>query len=84
MMQTLPRFALALLLASAGCSNRVDLEKVPVGTEVQVTRQDGGVVQGTLAARDDQTVTVAVGSVNHPVPSWANDRVERDDRGVPK
>jgi len=68
MMKTLPTFALALMLASTGCSDRVDLEQVPVGTEVQVTRQDGGVVQGTLAARDDQTVTVAVGSVNHSVP----------------
>ena len=68
MMKTLPTFALALMLAGAGCSDRVDLEKVPVGTEVQVTRQDGGVVQGTLAARDDQTVKVAVGSVNHSIP----------------
>ena len=61
-------FALTLMLAGTGCSDRVDLEKVPVGTEVQVTRQDGGVVQGTLAARDDKTVKVAVGSVNRSVP----------------
>ena len=33
-------------LAGAGCTKKVDLEKVPVGTEVQVTRQDGGVVHG--------------------------------------
>jgi hypothetical protein len=68
MMKTLTTFALALMLAGPGCSPRVDLEKVPVGTEVQVTRQDGGVVQGTLAARDDRTVKVAVGSVNRSVP----------------
>ena len=44
---------LALTLAAAGCARKVDLEKVPVGTEVAITRQDGGVVSGTLAARDD-------------------------------
>ncbi|MFO7691840.1 MAG: hypothetical protein R6V57_02025 [Vicinamibacterales bacterium] len=60
--------ALTLIFAGAGCADRVDLEKVPVGTEVQVTRQDGGVVQGTLAARDDQTVEVKVGTVNRSVP----------------
>jgi hypothetical protein len=68
MMKTLTTFALALVIAGAGCSNRVDLEKVPVGTEVQVTRQDGGVVQGTLAARDDTTVKVKVGRATRSVP----------------
>ena len=68
MMKTLPAIAFALMLAIAGCSKKVDLEKVPVGTEVQVTRQDGGVVQGTLAARDDTTVKVKVGPVNRSVP----------------
>ena len=61
-------FALALVIAGAGCTNRVDLEKVPVGAEVEVTRQDGGVVRGTLAARDDQTVRVKVGSASRSVP----------------
>ena len=68
MMKTLPAFAFALMLASAGCSSRVDLEKVPVGTEVRVTRQDGGLVEGTLAARDDKTVEVKVGTVKRSVP----------------
>jgi len=68
MMKTMLPIALTLMLAGAGCSDRVDLEKVPVGTEVQVTRQDGGVVQGTLAARDDKTVEVKVGTVKRSVP----------------
>ena len=68
MMKTTLPIALTLVLAGAGCSDRVDLEKVPVGTEVQVTRQDGGVVQGTLAARDDKTVQVKVGNVERSVP----------------
>jgi hypothetical protein len=56
------------LLAAAGCSKRVDLDKVPVGTEVQVTRQDGAVVQGTLAARDEKTVRVRDGSASRAIP----------------
>jgi hypothetical protein len=67
MMKILPACALAVALAGAGCAKRVDLEKVPVGTEVQVTRQDGGVVQGTLAARDEKTVHVRVGSTSRIV-----------------
>ncbi len=61
-------FALALMIAGAGCADRVDVEKVPVGTEVEVTRQDGGVVRGTLAARDKQAVKVKVGSASRSVP----------------
>jgi hypothetical protein len=68
MMKILPAVALALTIACAGCARRVDLEKVPVGTAVEVTRQDGGVVRGTLAALDDQTVTVTVGSADRLVP----------------
>jgi hypothetical protein len=68
MMKILTTFALALMLAGAGCSNRVDLEKVPVGAEVRVTRQDGGLVEGTLAARDDTTVKVKVGPATRSVP----------------
>jgi hypothetical protein len=68
MMKTMFPIALTLILAGTGCSNRVDVEKVPVGTEVQITRQDGGLVQGTLAARDDKTVKVKVGTVNRSVP----------------
>jgi hypothetical protein len=60
--------ALALMLASAGCTNRLDLDKVPVGTEVQLTRQDGGVVRGSLTGRDDKTVKVKVGSVDRSIP----------------
>jgi len=68
MKNMLPTFALVLMIAGAGCANRVDVEKVPVGTTVEVTRQDGGVVRGTLAARDDKTVKVKVGSTSRSVP----------------
>ena len=47
--------------AGLGCSRGVDLDEVPIGSEVQVTRQDGGVVEGKLTARDEATVKVDVG-----------------------
>ncbi len=68
MMKTLSLVALAIIFAGAGCSRQVDVEKVPVGTDIQLTRQDGGVVQGTLAARDNKTVEVKVGSASRSVP----------------
>jgi len=68
MMKTLPIAALVLAMAGTGCANRVDVEKVPVGTNVDVTREDGGVVRGTLAERDDKTVTLKVGSDSRSVP----------------
>jgi hypothetical protein len=58
----------ALAIVGAGCADRADVEKVPVGTEVDVTKQDGGVVRGTLTARDDKTVKVKVGSASRSVP----------------
>jgi len=67
MMNILPTVALALVIAGAGCTNRVDLENVPLGTDVDVTRQDGGVLRGTLAARDDKTVNVKTGSASRLV-----------------
>ena len=51
-------FALVVMMGGAGCSRGVDLESVADGSEVDVIRQDGGVVRGTLAARDDERVEV--------------------------
>jgi hypothetical protein len=44
------------------------VEEVPVGAEVAVTRQDGGVVQGTLTERDAVTVKVDSGRAVRSVP----------------
>ncbi|HYN10485.1 MAG TPA: hypothetical protein VES67_24060 [Vicinamibacterales bacterium] len=60
--------ALIVLTVAAGCSRGTDLEKIPVGSDVQLTRQDGGVVEGKLAARDEQTVKVDVGRTTRSVP----------------
>lgn len=50
-----------VVTAGIGCSKGVDVDEVPIGSEVQVTRQDGGVVEGKLTARDEKTVKVDVG-----------------------
>jgi hypothetical protein len=59
------RFLIAVavisLCGAAGCSRGADIEKVPIGSDVQVTREDGGVVEGKLAERDEKTVTVKAG-----------------------
>ena len=59
--------ALIVLSLAAGCSRGTDLEKVPVGSDVQLTRQDGGVVEGKLAARDETTVRIDVGRTTRTV-----------------
>jgi hypothetical protein len=59
---------LSMTLAGGACAKRVDLEKVPVGTAVEVTRQDGGVVTGTLAARDETSVRINAGTATRSVP----------------
>ena len=61
--------AVAILGLTVACSTKAsDVEKVPVGTEVQVTRQDGGVVEGKLTAKDENTVKVSHGAVTKEVP----------------
>jgi hypothetical protein len=56
------------LCTVVGCSRKVDVDKVPVGSDVQVTRQDGGVVDGTLQARDEKTVKVKSSQGTKTVP----------------
>ena len=60
----------AAFFLAAACSRgpSVDVEKVPVGSEVAVTREDGGVVQGKLTERDVKVVKVDVGRSVRSVP----------------
>lgn len=60
--------SIALVATVAGCTKRVDPDKVPIGTPVEVTRQDGGVVKGTLTARDDQSLRLASGRTTRSIP----------------
>ena len=57
-----------LVGTGVGCAGRLDLEKIALGTRVEVTRQDGGVVEGTLRARDDRSVQLGVGSATRSIP----------------
>ena len=56
-----------LATASVSCSREPDVEQVPVGTEVQLTRKDGGVVAGKLEAKDAEQVRVDTGRVTKTV-----------------
>jgi hypothetical protein len=66
--KTLMTVALMAACAAYGCASRVDVDKVPVGTEVQVVRQDGALVEGTLSARDEKAVAVKAGKTIRSVP----------------
>jgi len=57
--------------AACGGATALDVEKVPIGAEVAVTKDDGGVVQGTLAERDPENVRVNVGRSVRSVPREA-------------
>ena len=61
-------WSVAMVVLVAGCARQPEVEKVPVGTDVQLTREDGGVVAGTLKARDEESVKVDTGRVTRTVP----------------
>jgi hypothetical protein len=67
---TLSRTLVAALLigVGAGCTSRADVEQVPIGAAVEVTRADGGVIRGTLTARDDHDLRMAVGPATRSIP----------------
>lgn len=67
-MKMLPTLTLALLTVSAACTSQPDVENVPLGSDVELTREDGGVIRGKLAARDEQTVRVESGTATKSVP----------------
>ncbi|TAK16716.1 MAG: hypothetical protein EPO35_04785, partial [Acidobacteria bacterium] len=58
---------LGMALGAADCARKADIEAVPIGAAVEVTREDGGVVRGTLKARDAETVKMAVGPVTRSI-----------------
>jgi len=74
---------ISFLTFAGGCSRQPDVEKVPVGTEVQLTRNDGALVEGKLTARDDKTVSVDVGRTTKVVPKDAVQSVRVRDEAKP-
>lgn len=75
--------AIALSGVLSACSSRVDVDKVPIGTTVEVTRQDGGVVRGTLSARDEQNLKVASGRTVRSIPRDQIASLELTDAATP-
>ncbi len=59
--------AVIALCATVACTQRTSIEKVPIGAVVQITRQDGGVVDGKLSARNEKTVTVKASGTTRTV-----------------
>jgi len=73
--------ALGSSLACAG-EDKVDIETVPVGAEVALTRQDGGVVQGALTERSTETVKVSSSVGVREVPRKEIAEVQVVDKAV--
>lgn len=68
MTKMLLSFALVLSSVCAGCANPPDVEKLPVGSDIELTRQDGGVIRGKLAARDEKAVQLESSTSMRSVP----------------
>jgi hypothetical protein len=60
--------AIAGLALAGACSRTPDIDEVPVGSQVQVTREDGALVEGRLTARSPDAVRVDVGPTTRAVP----------------
>lgn len=68
MLKRMTVLTVAVALAGAACSREPEVEKVAVGSDVQLTQKDGGVVQGTVTAKDEKTVQVKSGKTTRTVP----------------
>jgi hypothetical protein len=88
MRRPLPSLILALLIVGIGCRREPDVDKVPVGADVQLTRSDGALVEGKLVERNPETVRVEVGKVTRSVErdKIADVRVKTADEpaGIPE
>jgi hypothetical protein len=67
MRRALTTVAIAGLALAGACSREPDIDEVPVGSQVQVTREDGALVEGRLTARDPEAVRVDVGPTTRAV-----------------
>ena len=75
-------FIIAVAATAAACDRTPRVDDMPIGSEVQLTRQDGAFVEGTLKARDEKDIQVAVGSSTRSIPreSIAEVRVVDPDK----
>ncbi len=77
--------SLGSIMSTVACDRdaKVDIETVPVGAEVAVTKQDGGVVEGSLSERSTETVKVTSGVGVRTVPRADIAQVQVVDKAVP-
>jgi hypothetical protein len=67
MRRALTTVAIAGLALAGACGRKPDIDEVPVGSQVQLTREDGALVEGRLIARDPNAVRVDVGPTTRAV-----------------
>lgn len=83
-MRVTTAFAALIALGFAGaCRREPTIDSVPVGADVQVTRQDGALVEGTLKQRDALAVTVDTGRTTREVPRTEIADVRVKDAATP-
>ncbi len=73
----------AVVVATGACNKGVDLDKITPGTQVTLTRQDGGVVKGPVERVEPNSVVVKVGARPKTVPRAEITSVQIDEPGVP-
>jgi len=56
-----------LVCLGAACSGSANVDNVPVGQEVAVTKADGGVVEGKITSKDEKTVQVTKGKTTKTI-----------------
>ncbi len=85
MRRALPSLTLALLILGTGCRRGPDVDDVPVGADVQLTRSDGALVEGKLVERSPEAVRVDVGKMTRSVErdKIADVRVKTADAPAP-
>jgi hypothetical protein len=52
----------AVLALAAACAHDTSVDSLPIGTKVELTRHDGGVVEGRLTMRNRHQVSIDVGA----------------------
>jgi hypothetical protein len=82
--QIIGLFVGAVVVATGACNKGgVDLDKVAPGTQVTVTRQDGGVVKGPVQSVEPNSLVVKVGARPKTVPRSEISTVTIDEPGAP-
>ncbi len=71
------------LLFAAACRSQSEVDKVAVGQDVAVIKDDGGVVEGKVASLDDKSVRLTTGQTTKSIPKAEIVDVKVVDEGQP-